>query len=161
MRPIDYRKCCIIIGDTPYHVEKGESKGTHSASGVLRIGRVVWTRKYEDCAPEQRDLLFMAQQLLCLDRRGVAPCRCASELGSLGSTSPVQSEAKSRRFQSVAASLPFPLAMDRPDTFDLAGARSTQLRGSFNGLAGGPERHNVVMCSDIRCTARVLARGLR
>ncbi len=58
MKPNDYRKCCIIIGDTPYQVEGGGSKGTHSATGVLKIGRVVWARLNEEHAPEQRTSVY-------------------------------------------------------------------------------------------------------
>ena len=54
MKPIEYRRSCIITGETSYQVQQGEPQGTHSAVGVLQIGRVVWARSCEEYAPGQQ-----------------------------------------------------------------------------------------------------------
>ena len=50
MKPVEYSESRIVTQDTPYEVE--DLKGTHSASGTLYLGRVVWVRK----SPEGQSL---------------------------------------------------------------------------------------------------------
>lgn len=55
MKPAEYRQPCTITQETPYQIEPGELKGTHSSTGVLQIGRVVWLQHNpEEHAPEHR-----------------------------------------------------------------------------------------------------------
>ena len=42
MKPPEYREACTVIGDINYQVEEGQLQGTHSSSGSLNIGRVVY-----------------------------------------------------------------------------------------------------------------------
>jgi len=58
MKSNEYRKCCVITGDTPYQVGEGESQGIHSATGVLKMGRVVWAKNNEDQTPEKQTSVF-------------------------------------------------------------------------------------------------------
>ncbi len=52
MKPVEYCESRIVTEDTPYQVE--DLKGTHSDSGILHLGRVVWVRKsFEEQRPEQ------------------------------------------------------------------------------------------------------------
>ncbi len=55
VKPVEYCESCIVTEDTPYHVEGGDLKGTHSDTGILHLGRVVWIRKNpERQGPEQQ-----------------------------------------------------------------------------------------------------------
>ena len=45
MKPQDYRESCTVMRDTHYEVGEASSKGTHSGSGTLHKGRVVWIQK--------------------------------------------------------------------------------------------------------------------
>lgn len=58
MKPNEYRKCCIITRDTHYQVGEGESQGTHTATGVLKMGGVVWAKNNEDQTPEKQTSVF-------------------------------------------------------------------------------------------------------
>ena len=44
-RSEEYRDCCIVTRETPYKVETGDLKGTHSSNRMLHIGRVVWVNE--------------------------------------------------------------------------------------------------------------------
>ncbi len=45
MKPVEYCDSCTVTEDTPYQVEGSDLKGTHSGTGTLHLGRVVWIRK--------------------------------------------------------------------------------------------------------------------
>ena len=53
MKPVEYCETCIVTEDTHYEVD--DLKGTHSGSGTLHLGRVVWRKKSSpEQAPNQR-----------------------------------------------------------------------------------------------------------
>lgn len=59
MKPIEYCESCIVTEDTPYQVEGSDLKGTHSGTGILHLGRVVWIRKsLAEQGPEQRTTAY-------------------------------------------------------------------------------------------------------
>jgi hypothetical protein len=45
MKPQDYRESCMVMRDIHYEVSEASLKGTHSGSGMLHTGRVVWVQK--------------------------------------------------------------------------------------------------------------------
>ena len=59
MKPNDYRQPYTITREVPYQVQEGDLKGTHSSSGSLGVGRVVWVREMpKDDEPKQRLLVY-------------------------------------------------------------------------------------------------------
>lgn len=59
MKPNDFRQPFTIAQEVPYRVQEGDLKGTHSSSGSLAIGRVVWVREMpKDDEPDQRVLVY-------------------------------------------------------------------------------------------------------
>ncbi len=45
MKPQNYRESCTVTRDIHYEVGQEPGKGTHSGSGTLHKGRVVWIQK--------------------------------------------------------------------------------------------------------------------
>lgn len=59
MKPNEYRGCYVVTQATPYNVEEGRLKGTHSGTGILEIGRVVWIREHaEEKVSEQQTYAY-------------------------------------------------------------------------------------------------------
>lgn len=53
MKPPEYCEECTLIREIHYEVEKGQVQGTHSCSGPLNIGRVVYLQHpLEECKHE-------------------------------------------------------------------------------------------------------------
>ncbi len=52
MKPAEYSESRIVTQDTPYRV--GSLKGTHSDSGTLHLGRVVWVKKSPEAQSPQQ-----------------------------------------------------------------------------------------------------------
>ena len=53
MRPLEYREECTILRHIHYQIEEGQLQGTHSSSGPLNIGRVVYLQHpLEECKDE-------------------------------------------------------------------------------------------------------------
>ena len=51
-KPHEYRHSCTINHDVPYEVS-GNQKGTHSSTGMLHVGRVVWVREALPIEPSE------------------------------------------------------------------------------------------------------------
>ncbi len=59
MKPAEYSETRIVTQDTPYRVEA--LKGTHAGSGILHLGRVVWTKKSPEEPNLERRILAYAE----------------------------------------------------------------------------------------------------
>jgi len=75
VKPVEYCESCIITEDTPYQVEGSDLKGTHSGTGVLNLGRVVWTKKNpKEPGPEQHVSVYAeGVGLVSLESRFLRP----------------------------------------------------------------------------------------
>lgn len=59
IRPEGYRETCVVTRDVPHTVAEGETEGTHTSSGTLHVGRVIWIqRKLADCEDDARISAF-------------------------------------------------------------------------------------------------------
>lgn len=53
MKPPEYRVQCTLIRNIHYQVEEGQLKGTHSSSGSVNVGRIVYLQHpLEECRDE-------------------------------------------------------------------------------------------------------------
>ena len=48
MKPNEYRESYTVTQDIPFSLQEGQTQGTHSSTGVLEIGRVVWIREHAE-----------------------------------------------------------------------------------------------------------------
>ena len=77
MKPSEYRECYVLTKDTPYSVEENQHKGTHSSTGLLKIGRVVWIKeRLEERASDQCTLAYAeGVGLVTLDPSSLRPAQ--------------------------------------------------------------------------------------
>lgn len=60
-KPKEYGDCCIVTKETPYKVGTGDMEGTHSDSGMLHRGRVVWVRERLPQVPDRSSVSAYAE----------------------------------------------------------------------------------------------------